>query len=86
LLQSSKKGLTAGQIGLKSALCIAAITLKEPPMNSDQIATAGKAGLDTFYAFASTQFAAIEKLTALNLSTAKTALDASLAQRKMCGI
>lgn len=48
----------------------------------DQITAAAKAGLDTFYSFASTQFSALEKLSALNLATAKGALDVSVAGTK----
>ena len=48
----------------------------------EQIASANKAGVEAVLGLASTQFAAIERLSALNFSVAKTAFEESLGRAK----
>jgi len=48
----------------------------------EQIASANKAGVEAVLGLASTQFAAIERLSALNFSAAKSAFEESLGRAK----
>lgn len=48
----------------------------------DQISTASKAGVEMWLGIANTQFAAMERLSALNIGAAKAAFEASMGQTR----
>lgn len=48
----------------------------------DQISTASKAGVEMWLGIANTQFAAMERLSALNISAAKAAFEAGMGQTR----
>ena len=48
----------------------------------DQISTASKAGMEMWLGIANTQFAAMERLSALNISAAKAAFEAGMGQTR----
>jgi phasin family protein len=51
-------------------------------LTPEQIASANKTGLEAFLGLASTQFAALERLSALNIGAAKTAFEEGLGRTK----
>ena len=51
-------------------------------LTPEQIASANKTGVEAFLGLASTQFAALERLSALNIGAAKTAFEESLGRAK----
>jgi phasin family protein len=51
-------------------------------LTPDQIASANKAGVEAVLGLASSQFAALERLSALNISAAKTAFEEGLGRAK----